>query len=120
MAQLALIEVDHVDLRVLVQQQVVCVEVGVAHAQVVKSADTAADLDPGENGQGALRETFRERSNSVETLRDDIARVGHSIVLITGAEGCRDGQSRAMQPVSQLPLRERSRLLLAPPEVSVT
>src|SRR5438046_9237763 len=91
-----------------------------AHTQIMEPADATADLDPGENGQRTLGETLCQRSNCVEALGDDIAGVGHAIVLVAGSQRRRHGQSRAMQPVSQLPFRKRPRLLLTAPEVLVT
>src|SRR5207245_2507433 len=74
-AQLALVEVDDVHLGILVEKDVVRVEIGVTHPEIMESPDATADRDPSQDGEGAGREAFRERADRVETLGNDVATV---------------------------------------------
>src|SRR6185437_13466809 len=119
-AQLTAVEVDQVDLGILVQEDVVRVEVGVADTEIVEATDAAPYGNPGQNGQRTLAEALGERSHGRQSLRDDVARISQTVVLIACRKRRRNRQPRPMQSISELPLDERTRDILALPVVSIT
>src|SRR3984893_18479203 len=63
LSQLALVEVDHIDLGVLVEKQVMCVEIRMTHAQIMESPYATADGDPRQNRERTGGQALGQRTD---------------------------------------------------------
>ena len=115
----AAIEIEQVHQIVADEQDVVRVQIGVAHAEVVKHAQAAADGDPAENRNAAPTQERGERLRIEQPLGDEVRGVEQAMAPIARRDRRRHGQPRAMQVIEQLPLAERARFGFAAPQITV-
>ena len=113
------IEVHEIHQVIAHEQNVVRIQVRMAHAEVVEGANAAPDDDPPQNRNAARANHGCERHGIHEPLRDEIRGVSQPVTMIASGNRRRHRQARAVQVIQQLPFAKRASLELTAPDVPI-
>ena len=103
-----------------IEQQVVCVQVRMKDASLVKASHARAHLAPGVGGNSfRLSQQGRKRKCARDALGDQVTTIEQARTPVPGGHRCGNRQARRVQLVQQSPLAKGARARLAGPQVPV-